>query len=283
MPIEYSKLEGAGNEYVAIDGRNVERNWAKLATAMSTPISGVGSDGLVLVQNSDKAQVRMRVYNPDGSEAEMSGNGIRLFAKFVLDRQIVELNGDGSLVIETGGGLRTVWPTISDGKMDSARVAMGRPVFAPDRIPVKALGYPERIVDYPLEVSGRTLAITCLAIGNPHCVVFSDEPVERFPLDKIGPLVEQHPMFPHRVNVEIVNVLSRKQIQVRIFERGAGETLSSGTGSTAAMIASKLHGYVNDKVEILLPGGTLEVFWSGLGEAYLEGPANEVSAGIWPD
>jgi diaminopimelate epimerase len=136
MPIEYSKLEGSGNEYVAIDGRNVERNWAKLAIAISIEVSGVGSDGIVLVQDSDRAQIRMRVYNPDGSEAEMSGNGIRLFAKFVLDRQLVEFNDDGTLVIETGGGLRTVWPTIKSGKMVSARVSMGQPTLAPKHIPV---------------------------------------------------------------------------------------------------------------------------------------------------
>ncbi len=285
MPIPFTKLQGAGNEYIAIDGRNLEADRSQLAVAMSDQVSGVGSDGIVLVQKSNKAQVRMRIYNPDGSEAEMSGNGIRLFAKFVLDRKMATLDKEGKLVVETGGGLRTVWPKMKAGRMVSARVAMGEPVFTPERVPVDAtaLGNLEHLFDYPIEVGGRTLKITCLALGNPHCVVFPDEPIEEFPLNNLGPLVEAHSMFPNRINFEIVNVLNRQHIRARIFERGAGETASSGTGSTAAMVASKLHGFVDEKVEVLLPGGTLQVAWPGTGEAYLEGPAVEVSTGVWPD
>jgi diaminopimelate epimerase len=285
LPIPFAKLQGAGNDYIAIDGREARRDWARLSVEMSRPAFGVGSDGIVVVQKSRKAQVRMRVFNPDGSEAEMSGNGIRLFAKFVIDREIALPGPDGALVIETGGGVRTLWPRMKGGRMVAARVAMGAPAFVPAEIPVDAaaVGNPERVFDYPLRVGGRTLKITCLAIGNPHCVVFPDEPVADFPLLEIGPLVEKHRIFPNRVNFEIVNVLSKSQIRARIFERGAGETLSSGTGSTASFIASRIFGFVGDEAEVLLPGGTLKVAWPGKGEAFLEGPAVEVFTGVWPD
>jgi diaminopimelate epimerase len=285
LPIHFSKLQGAGNDYIAIDGREIDRDWSKLSIEMSRPAFGVGSDGIVVVQKSHRAQVRMRVFNPDGSEAEMSGNGIRLFSKFVLDRRIALPGPDGGLVIETGGGVRTLWPIMQGGKMVSARVAMGAPTFVPAEIPVDAaaFGNPERVFDYPLKVGGTTLNVTCLAIGNPHCVVFPGGSVADFPLLELGPLVERHRVFPKRINFEIVNVLNKGQVRARIFERGAGETMSSGTGSTAAMIASRIHGFVGDKVEVLLPGGTLKITWPGKGEAFLEGPAVEVFTGVWPD
>ena len=282
--IEFVKLHGAGNDYIAIDGRGIERDWGELSAAMSRLNFGVGGDGIVLVQPSDCAQVRMRVYNPDGSEAEMSGNGIRLFAKFVIDREIA-LPGSDGLVVETGGGVRTVWPEIRDGKMVSARVAMGEPVFGPAEIPVAdyvAAGK-DQVIDHTIEAAGHSLLVTCLSVGNPHAVSFVDVPVDEFPLLEIGPSVENHVDFPNRINFEIVNVLDRGNIRARIFERGAGETLSSGTGSTAAAVASHMHGLVGDEVTVHVPGGELKIAWSGEGEAYLEGPAVEVFTGVWPD
>ena len=285
MPLDFAKLQGAGNDYIAIDGRDLERDWSRLSVEMSKLAFGVGSDGIVVVQKSRLGQVRMRVFNPDGSEAEMSGNGIRLFTKFVVDRKIAVPGADGGLKVETGGGVRTVWPTMKGGRMVSARVAMGAPTFAPSEIPVDpaAVGGLDRVFDYPLKVGGRTLKVTCLGIGNPHCVIFPDGPVADFPLLELGPLVEKHAIFPKRVNFEIVNVMSKTQIRARIFERGAGETMSSGTGSTASMIASRIHGFVGDEVEVLLRGGILKISWPGKGEAFLEGPAVEVFTGVWPD
>ena len=282
--IEFVKLHGAGNDYIAIDGRGIERDWGALSLAMSRLNFGVGGDGIVLVQPSDCAQVRMRVFNPDGSEAEMSGNGIRLFAKFVIDREIA-LPGSDGLIVETGGGVRTVWPEVQNGKMVSARVAMGEPVFEPADIPVADHVTPgkDRVVDHTIEVAGRQLPVTCLSVGNPHAVSFVDVPVDEFPLLDIGPPVENHADFPNRINFEIVNVIDRDNIRARIFERGAGETLSSGTGSTAAAVASHLHGLVDDEVAVHVPGGVLKIAWSGEGEAYLEGPAVEVFTGVWPD
>lgn len=286
MTTPFAKLQGAGNDYIAIDGRGIDRDWGNLSLQMSRLAFGVGSDGIVLVQepqDASRAQVRMRVYNPDGSEAEMSGNGIRLFSKFVIDRKIAIPGPDG-LIVETGGGIRTVVPTMSGDKMIAAKVAMGVPEFAPAKIPVdtNVIGNAAKVIDFPLEVGGRTLKITCLSVGNPHAVVFPDEPVERFPLLELGPLVEKHTMFPNRINFEIVNVLSRNRIRARIFERGAGETLSSGTGSTASATAARAHGLVDDEVEVVVDGGILKISWDKSGEAFLEGPAVEVFEGVWP-
>jgi len=283
MTLEFAKLHGAGNDYIAIDGRDIDRDWGALSKEMSRLAFGVGSDGIVLVQHSDIAQIRMRVYNPDGSEAEMSGNGIRLFSKFVIDRKIATPE-NGELTVETGGGVRTVWPTMADGKMIAAKVAMGVPTFTPSEIPVDTsqTGELNIVKHYPIRVAGRELLVTCLAVGNPHAVVIMDEPVEDFPLVEVGPGVENHRLFPNRINFEIVNVISRSKIRARIFERGAGETMSSGTGSTAAASTAREHGLVDDVVDVVLNGGVLRISWDEAGEAFLEGPAVEVFTGIWP-
>ena len=284
MTVEFTKLHGAGNDYIAIDGRGIDRDWGALSKAMSALAFGVGSDGIVLVQNSDIAQIRMRVYNPDGSEAEMSGNGIRLFSKFVVDRKFV-LPEDNGLTVETGGGVRVVWPTMQDDKMVAAKVAMGKPTFIPAEIPVElaAIGDLEILKDFPIRAGGYDLKITCLAVGNPHAVVVMKDPVEDFPLNKVGPHVEHHELFPNRINFEIVNVINRSKIRARIFERGAGETMSSGTGSTAAASAARAHGLVDNTVDVIVDGGILRISWDENGQAYLEGPAVEVFSGVWPD
>ena len=284
MTVEFTKLHGAGNDYIAIDGRGIDRDWGALSKAMSALAFGVGSDGIVLVQNSDIAQIRMRVYNPDGSEAEMSGNGIRLFSKFVVDRKFV-LPEDNGLTVETGGGVRVVWPTMQDDKMVAAKVAMGKPTFIPAEIPVElaAIGDLEILKDFPIRAGGYDLKITCLAVGNPHAVVVMKDPVEDFPLTEVGPHVEHHELFPNRINFEIVNVINRSKIRARIFERGAGETMSSGTGSTAAASAARAHGLVDNTVDVIVDGGILRISWDETGQAYLEGPAVEVFSGVWPD
>ncbi len=282
MAIEFAKLHGCGNDYIAVDGRSLDRDWAAVTVAMSRPAFGVGSDGIVLLQKSDVAQVRMQVYNPDGSEAEMSGNGIRLFAKFVLDRKIADATTDG-LTVETLGGVRTVWPEMVDGRMVSARVAMGPATFVAAEVPVDTsdLGGKGTVIDETLEIGGAQMAVTCLAIGNPHAVAIMDDPVEDFPLTEVGPYVENHPMFPQRINFEIVNVHARDKIRARIFERGAGETMSSGTGSTASAFACRKLGLVDDAVDVVVDGGVLRISWDGNDEAFLDGPAVEVFTGVW--
>jgi diaminopimelate epimerase len=226
----------------------------------------------------------MRVYNPDGSEAEMSGNGIRLFSKFVIDRKIALPSRD-RLTVETGGGVRTVWPTMEGDKMVAAKVAMGVPTFVPSEIPVDTSQTADLdiIKRFQIRAGDRDLEVTCLAVGNPHAVVVTEESVEDFPLVAIGPHVENHTLFPNRINFEIVNVISRSKIRARIFERGAGETMSSGTGSTASAAAARAHGLVDDVVDVIVDGGVLRISWDEKGEAYLEGPAVEVFTGVWPD
>ncbi len=259
---------------------------------MTRPHTGVGSDGLLVVQPSSRAPLRMRVFNSDGSEAEISGNGLRLFAKFVLDRRWAELEGD-ALRVETGAGLRTVWPSFAEpgpdddgsrGKMHSGRIAMGAPVFEARDIPVDD-SRPEWVGGQPprvrLTVAGRTLDLVCLSLGNPHAVAILDEPVADFPLADVGPEIQTHPLFPNRVNFEIANAIDRSRLRARIFERGEGETLSSGTGSTACAVAARALGRTDDRVAIELPGGVLRVAWDGRGEAMLEGPVAEVFRGRW--
>ncbi len=287
MALPFAKLHGAGNDYIAVDGRDESRDWGELSRLMSEPHFGAGSDGIVVLLASDRAQVRMRIFNPDGSEAEMSGNGVRLFSKFVIDRQIATPE-PGGLRVETMAGIRTIEPTMDGGVMVAGRVAMGAPLLAPAEIPVDlsdtgAAGNADRVLNLPVDLGNRTIEVTCLSVGNPHAVYFPEEDVDDFPLLEIGPQVEGHRLFPNRVNFEIANVIDRGHIKARIFERGAGETLSSGTGSSAVCVAARLHDLVDENVEISVPGGTLKLSWDGAGDVYLEGPTVEVYTGIWPD
>ncbi len=284
MALPFAKLHGAGNDYIAIDGRDENRDWGELSRVMSELHFGAGSDGIVVVLPSDRAQVRMRIFNPDGSEAEMSGNGVRLFSKFVIDRKIA-IPDSGGLHVETVAGIRTIEPTMDGGVMVAGRVAMGAPLLAPAEIPVDtaATGNVDRVINLQVDVGDRSIEVTCISVGNPHAVHFPEEDVDDFPLLEIGPLVESHGLFPNRINFEIANVIDRGHIKARIFERGAGETLSSGTGSSAVCVAARLHGLVDENVEIYVPGGILKLSWDGAGEVYLEGPTVEVYTGIWPD
>ena len=219
----------------------------------------------------------------------MSGNGIRLFAKWVLDRGVIEVDEGEGLVIETLGGLRTVWPRWGASGVESARVAMGRPSFEPEAIPfdVRRVDAQRGGSAITLELwlpSGakRRLDLLCLSIGNPHAVALLEDPVEDFPLDVVGPQVVEHPAFPHRINFEIVNVLAPDRIRARIFERGEGETLASGTGSSASVVASRMLRPMRSAVSVELRGGVLRVDWDGEDEVFLEGPTALVFTGVWP-
>ncbi|MBA32087.1 MAG: diaminopimelate epimerase [Chloroflexi bacterium] len=285
MIINFTKLQGAGNGYIAIDGRDINLSLGDLSKKIGDPKFGVGSDGIVVVENSQSASIKMRVFNTDGSEAEMSGNGIRLFSKFIIDNKIC-LPENNTLNIETLGGIRTVWPKIVDGKMISGKVAMGKPNFNPNEIPVDVNQIENNpvIENHLLSINHpefSEIKITCLSIGNPHAVCILDTPVEDFPLNEIGPIIENHKIFPNRINFEIVNIIDDKKIRARIFERGEGETLSSGTGSTASACAARKLGFIKDAVEVILDGGILKISWDNDGEAYLEGPTEEVFTGNW--
>ena len=304
--MDFAKMHGAGNDFVVVDARELEREWGALAAAVSDRHFGVGSDGLLLVLPSDVADLRMRMFNPDASEGEMCGNGIRCFAKFAVERGLVSLR-DGSFTAETGAGVLEVTPVMRDGHVVRARVNMGRPILTPELVPVdpaqrlvpigaghatahagsgaSARYYnPTDIVfDWPLAVPGHSFAITGVSMGNPHAVTFLDTPVEEFALEQIGPLVEHHPLFPNRVNFEVVNVVDRAHLNARVWERGAGLTLACGSGACAVAVAARLHGYTDEQVSVQLPGGTLNLSWDGEGDVFMEGPVELVFEGQWPD
>lgn len=277
--MKFTKLQATGNDFVLLEASGLRRDWARLARAMCDRRFGVGSDGLILLLRSKAADFRMRMFNPDGSEAEVCGNGLRCFARYVLSRGLWESHR--SVTIETSAGVKSVEPRDRGSRF---RVDMGKPLFRPEDIPLAAdIGQvPVPILDYPVSVAGRKLQLTFVSMGNPHGVCFVRD-VAGFPLTSIGPRVEHHGLFPRRLNFEVARVLSRREIVARVWERGAGETLSCGTGACAVVVAARLHDYVGNKVDITLPGGTLGVEWNGQGSVYLTGPAELVFTGDWPD
>jgi diaminopimelate epimerase len=279
--MRFTKLHGTGNDFIVVDARAIERDWAKLAIAICERHVGAGADGILLVKPSSAAALRMVLYNADGSEAEMSGNGMRCFVKYAVDRGLAQPQ-DGALAIETLAGVLTTRVTLRDGRVESVRVGMGRPHFAPQEIPVAIEAEPP-IQDYPLQINGETIAVTCVSMGNPHAVHLINSPVDTYPLLQLGPMVEHHPLFPRRVNFGVARVLARDRMEARVWERGAGETLACGTGVSAAMVAARLKGLVDDRVTIAQPGGALQLEWDGAGEVFLTGPAVEVYEGEWPD
>jgi len=284
--MKFTKLQATGNDFIFVDARDMEWDWAKLARDMCHRNFGVGADGLILVTASNTASLKMRLFNPDGSEAEISGNGLRCFAKYVIDRQIAP---GPNLTVETMAGIRTIEAAISQGKVSRAKVNMGTPRFRAEDIPV-LINKPQKsrgevdiisILDYPLSLGRRKLSLSFVSMGNPHAVSFSPQPVADFPLSEIGPLVENHPMFPERMNFEIARILNRNKIEARVWERGAGETLSCGSGACAIATIARIKGYISDEVDIKLPGGNLTLYWNGAGEVYLSGPVEEVFTGEW--
>ena len=294
-------MHGAGNDYVVLDARDENKDWSNLAVEMCDRHYGVGADGLLLLEPSAVGDVRMRMFNPDGSQAEMCGNGIRCFSKYVLERGLVSLNG-APLHVETASGLLDVEPlNDGNGRISRARVAMGEPQFNAPDIPVhlpagengQQLGttllditsgiVPEQlVVGYVVELAGETFEITCVSMGNPHAVAFIDRPVDDVELDRLGPLMEHHPIFPRRVNFHVVNVEDRGRLKARTWERGAGLTLACGTGACAIQAAARLLRLTDDEVRLEMPGGELIITWPGQGQVYMEGPATQVFEGEWP-
>ena len=282
--MKFTKMHGAGNDYVYVDARSEDRDWSELSRQMSDRHFGVGGDGLILIKNSDVADLKMSMFNADGSEAEMCGNGIRCFVKYAVDRGIVS-DSAASVSVETLAGIRQIATITEDGRVTGARVSMGTPILTPKDVPVKLESTgeygPGPVLGYPLRMDGHDLPLSFVSMGNPHAVTFIDTPVAEFPLHAVGPKIEHHSIFPNRVNFEIVNVDSPTRLTARVWERGSGETLACGTGACGIAVASILNGHSKDTVDITLPGGTLKVDWDGQGEVYLEGPAEEVFNGEW--
>ncbi|MBI4289085.1 MAG: diaminopimelate epimerase [Chloroflexi bacterium] len=274
--MRFVKMHGTGNDFILIDGYTERRDWAKLARRLCDRHFGIGSDGILVVLPSRKADLRMRMFNPDGSEAETCGNGVRCFAKYAVDHG---LTGQKQFSVETLAGVKRLQTFSQKGEVQRVRVNMGKPRFRPEEIPLKGEFTSSPIVDYPLAIAGRRLLLTFVNVGNPHAVAFVQEPVDDFPLSDIGPQVERHPLFPKRTNFEVVNVRGQGKLQARVWERGAGLTLSCGSGACAVAVAARLKGHTEDKLDITLPGGTLSLEWNG--DVFLTGPAVEVFEGEW--
>jgi len=276
--MKFAKLQATGNDFILLDARNMERDWIKLAQSICQYHFGVGSDGLILVRNSKIADLKMRVFNSDGSEAEVCGNGLRCFAKYVNDHNII-IKRD--LAIETLSGVRKVKANFTGNRVNGAEVNMGMPEFQPEHIPVKVEVDIVPVLHYALSVDDSNLNLAILSMGNPHAVSFISQSVTDYPLAQTGPKIERHTIFTHRTNFEIASILTREKIEARVWERGVGETLACGSGACAIAVAAQLLNYVNHKVDIILPGGILTVSWDGVGEVFLAGPVEEVFTGEW--
>jgi diaminopimelate epimerase len=246
---------------------------------------GIGADGLLLLLDSEKADFRMRVFNPDGSEAEACGNGLRCFVRYLYEQKMIA----GEIVnIETMAGIRRAKLFNDSNNQMLIQVGMGKPEFNPPKIPValepgKAKTFDIMHGDYPIELSGRKMRLNFVSMGNPHAVCFINESVIDFPLSDIGPKMEKNPLFPRGVNVEIARIISRNNIEMRVWERGAGETLACGSGACAVAIAAQLTGQGEPDIEISLPGGIARVSWYRNDEAFLTGPAEVVFTGEWAE
>ena len=279
--MNFTKLHGTGNDFVLVDARALERDWSALAQAICDRHFGVGGDGLILACGSERAAVRMRIFNADGSEAEMSGNGMRCLVKFAVDGGIVTPQGD-EFDVETGAGVLRVRIATERGLVSSVRESMGPPRLDPREIPV-AIDAAPPVKALGVQVDGRTLTVTPVSMGNPHAVHFQSSPVAEFPLHSLGPLVEHHALFPRRTNFEVVRMLGRDRAEMRVWERGVGETLSCGSGASATMVAARLLDLVDGAMELRVPGGVLQLEWDGEGDVILTGPVVESFRGTWPD
>jgi diaminopimelate epimerase len=278
-------MHGTGNDFVVVEAAAhdvTDAEWAALARRVCDRHFGVGADGLILVLESPLADFGMRIFNPDGSEPEMCGNGIRCFVKYCLDRGLIDRDAaNGPLTVETGAGILEAHATRNTiGDVTHVRVSMGAPSLRPIDVGVH-IEQPAPVLDLPVEAAGERIGVTLVSMGNPHAVSFLEDTPDAYELDRIGPAMEHHPLFANRTNFEVVRVRDRAHLDMRVWERGAGLTLACGTGACAAVVASRLHGYVDDDVEVRLPGGPLRIEWDGAGPVYLSGPATFVFASEW--
>ena len=270
--MRFTKMQGAGNDYVYVncfaeDLPEAERPEA--ARRLSDRHFGAGSDGLICICPSDRADFRMDMYNADGSKSGMCGNGIRCVGKYVYDSGLTEKT---TLRIETGAGIRMLHLTVTDGAVSAVTADMGEPVFEAERIPVRTKE--KTFIRQSVRVEGRDYAVTALSVGNPHAVIFLTEDVDTLDLPHIGPLFENHELFPERVNTEFVNVLPDGRLKMRVWERGSGETLACGTGASAVLCAASLCGLAGREADVLLRGGTLHIRWDACDNClYMTGPA----------
>ncbi|MCC8050195.1 MAG: diaminopimelate epimerase [Clostridiales bacterium] len=278
--MKFTKMHGLGNDYVYVNCfKEQVENPSETAIRVSDRHFGIGSDGLILIRPSDKADFQMEMYNADGSLGAMCGNGIRCVAKYVYD---YGLTGRTQISVETKSGIKYLDLTVEDGKVALVRVDMGAPILEPERIPVRIGGVSlaeKPIIGEGVSVGEDNFSITCVSMGNPHCIVPVKD-VDGLEIEKIGPRFENHPMFPDRVNTEFVRVLDHDTVQMRVWERGSGETLACGTGACAVAVASALNGWTGNKVTVKLRGGDLQIEWDrGKNTVFMTGPATTVFEG----
>ncbi len=283
MRLHFTKMEGLGNDYVYVNcfKEKVEHP-SELAVRVSDRHFGIGSDGLILIKPSEVADFKMDMYNADGTQSEMCGNGIRCVGKYVYDYGLTDKT---SVSIETLAGIKYLEFTFGDEEkngrktVELVRVNMGAPILAPEDVPVDLPDAGDIVQDYPIMVAGKEYRITCVSMGNPHCVSFVDD-VDNFPLEEVGPLFENNPIFPRRVNAEFVELVSPTYAKMRVWERGTGETLACGTGTCATAVACILNGKTEDEVTVKLLGGELIICWDrDANIIYMTGPAKVVFDG----
>ena len=273
--MKFTKMHGCGNDYVYVNCfEETVENPSEVARFVSDRHFGIGSDGMILICPSEIADFRMTMYNLDGSEGKMCGNGVRCIAKYVYDHHLTDKT---RISLETLGGIKYLDLNIKDGKVETVKVDMGEPVLTPSEIPVNLPG--DKIIDEPLDILGQTWNITCISMGNPHAVVFVDD-TKSLDLEKIGPSFEKHPIFPEQVNTEFVHVIDRKTVDMRVWERGSGETFACGTGACATAFACILNGKTDDEVLVHLVGGDLLIQYDReTNHIFMTGPATEVFSG----
>jgi diaminopimelate epimerase len=277
--LRFTKVQGLGNDFVLVNGFKEKVNLEEfpgLAVKICHRRFGIGADGLIPLLPSERADVNMRIFNSDGSEAEMCGNGIRCVAKYLYEHGVVKKE---KIRVETLAGIMVPELILEDGRVKLVRVDMGEPRLERREIPME--GPPGRVVDEPLEVEGVTYGVTAVSMGNPHCVIFVPD-IEQVPLQVAGPRIETHRAFPRKTNVEFVQVLNRDEVKMKVWERGAGETMACGTGACATAVACVLNGHTGRRVTVRLAGGDLLIEWAEDNHVYMTGPAEEVFTGEYP-
>ncbi|MBR1816077.1 MAG: diaminopimelate epimerase [Lachnospiraceae bacterium] len=279
--MKFTKMEGLGNDYVYVNcfEERVE-NPSELSIKISDRHFGIGSDGLILIKPSDIADFTMEMYNADGSQSEMCGNGIRCVGKYVYDYGLTDKE---DITVETLAGIKYLKLFVEDGKVSKVTVNMGAPILEPKKVPVNISMLPaglDMVKDYPINVDGKVYNTTCVSMGNPHSVVFIDD-TDTFPLEEIGPKFENHEFFPRKVNAEFLQIVDRNYAKMRVWERGSGETLACGTGTCASVVAAVLNGLTDDEVTVKLLGGELLIKWDrDENVVYMTGPAKVVFDGV---
>ena len=275
--MNFAKLHGAGNDYVFINAIGLHKDWSALSVEISNRNKGIGSDGLILLLKSNVADIKMTMFNADGSEGKMCGNGIRCLVKFAIDEGVIPQNTN-LVTVETLSGILSVKPIFENNLMVKASVKMGSPILNPIDIPVK-INSSNFVSNYPLKVNEYNLNLSFVSMGNPHAIAILKEPIEDVPLHIIGPILETNSIFPDRINFEIVNIISENYVKLRVWERGSGLTMACGTGACATVVSLNLQNLVNNSVEVELPGGNLNITWPGNGPVIMEGPVKTVFEG----